>query len=246
MFLFCKNRIVLLKFSYNEIVGDKQMNKRKIYGIIACIIALNFVGCTKNVKSVNSSAAQGQLQQEAQKTETKGESSTAALNNKTIDGLSLSVTSKLLEAKGDRTQNNEDDPNGSYIAFEGNIVKASDYNQIVVYIDVKNDTDKPVLVGILNWTAELQDGSRLKAAVTGDEKDDQIKAKTNGKYEFRYIVKKGTKVDKLNLSYLWIKNKEAFSKLLSDPNFSKMSQQEIQEKNKDVFTNIKFQTDIKK
>lgn len=211
------------------------------------LIIFSIVGCNKTSNSTNNTdAVKNDIKQEETKPTNNSGDVKKNSNTQIVDGLTLSATAKIQSVKGDRTKDNVADENGEYIADGSNIVKAADYKKIVVSVDIKNDTDKAVQINPFYWGAELQDGYKLERAIEGDEKEDQIQSKSNGKYEFYYIVKNDIKADKIKLSYLWVKNEEEFKKLINDPNLSKMSEQEAKEKYKDVFTSIKLETDIQK
>lgn len=221
--------------------------KKSLVIISIIILTFSFAGCSSNksketkATSSSSSTSIEVIKEEVKKVEAKKE-----LNTQTIDGLTLTVTSKIEAIKGDRTKDNVGDTNGEYIAVGSDIVMANGYKKIEVFVDIKNDTDKTVQMGVFYWGAELQDGYKLNQTITGDQKDDQVQSKSNGKYEFYYTVKNDIKADKLKLTYLWVKNEDEFKKLVADPNTSKMSEQEATKKYKDVYIGLKFETDIQK
>jgi hypothetical protein len=209
--------------------------------LVTLVVAISLLGCSKNDKATSNDNVS---KNDTKQVETKTEGEEKKLNVQTVDGLTLTVTSKIQPVKGDRTQDNVADENGQYIADGSEIVKASDYKKIVINVDIKNDTDKSIQMNAFTWGAELQDGYKLKKTITGDDKSEQIQSKSNGKYEFYYNIKNDIKAEKIKLSYLWIKNEDEFKKVISDPNVSKMTEQEVKEKYKDVFLNIKLQADI--
>lgn len=220
------------------------MKKKLLSIVLIGVMAVSLIACgDKSNTSTNGSTGSKATATDTAKNETKEEA-----NTKTVDGLTLNATAKIETVKGDRTKDNVADKNGEYFADGSNIVKASDYKNIVVDIDVKNDTDKVVNLNSLNFSGELQDGYKLKThiSLTGDKQDDQVQSKASGKCQVSYIVKNDIKTDKIKLTYLWVKNKEEFAKLIKDPNISKISEKEAKEKYKDVFTTIKLQADINK
>lgn len=217
--------------------------KNIIVLLVAMVLSLSIVGCSK---SADSSSKSVDTTKQEQTQETKKEEVKKELNTQTVEGLTLTVTSKIQAIKGDRTKDNTADDKGEYFADGSNIVKASDYKKIVINVDVKNDTDKVVQMTKFYWGAELQDGYKLNQMITGDEKDVQVQAKSNGTYQFDFTVKKDVKADKIKLTYLWVKNENEFNKLMKDPNASKMSEEEVKAKYKDVFTGIDLEADIQK
>lgn len=168
-------------------------------------------------------------------------------STQTVDGLTLTITSAKAEAvKGDRTADNKAQSGGEYFANGSNIVKAADYKQIIVDADIKNDTDKTIQTGPFYWGAELSDGYKLQQASNSNSKSDsQVQSKGTGKCELCFVVKNDVKADKMNITYLWVKNEDEFKKLMSDPKVAQMTEQEAKEKYKDVYTGIKLTADIK-
>lgn len=210
------------------------MLKKVVVLLISAVVSFSIIGCSKN--SDNTSKAVDNKKQEQVK---KG------LNTQTVDGLTLTINSRIEQVKGDRTKDNYSDDKGEYFAKGSDIVKAADYKNIVVEMDIKNDTSRSIEINPLYVSAELQDGYKLSNNIDGSQ-EDQVQSKATGKYKFSFVVKNDIKADKVKLSYLWIKNEEEFKKLVQDPNVSKMSEEEAKEKYKDVYTNIKFETDIQK
>lgn len=213
---------------------------RKIISIslIMCLtLTLSACGASKKVETNNAPA----------KTTNTKPAVTKDSSTQTADGLTLAITSAKTEAvKGDRTADNHMQENGEYFADGSNVVKAADYKQITVDVDIKNDTGKTIQAGPFYWGAELSDGYKLQQNVPGNSKSDsQVQSKGTGKCELYFVVKNDAKTDKLNLTYLWVKNEEEFKKLMSDPRAAQMTEQEAKEKYKDVYTGIKLTTDIK-
>lgn len=220
------------------------MRKKKILFLALSLIlvfSLSACGKSDSKNGDNTQATSKQQDQTKKNEESKKDSNTQA-----VDGLTLTVNSKIEAVKGDRTKDNVADENGEYIADGSDIVKAADYKKVVVSVDIKNDTDKAVQMNSFNWGAELQDGYKLKQTITGDTKDAQVQSKSTGKYDFYYVVKNDVKAEKIKLTYLWVKNDTEFKKIISDPNNSKLSEKEAKEKFKDVYTSVELETDIKK
>ncbi|SHJ99799.1 hypothetical protein SAMN02745163_03035 [Clostridium cavendishii DSM 21758] len=212
------------------------MKKMLISLMLVCSIA-TLVGCG------STSAKETSSNKETKKEDVKKEA-----NTKTVYNLTLTANAKIEPVKGDRTKDNVAQENGEYFANGSDVVKATDYKDIVVDVDAKNDTDKVISLSEINFGAELQDGYKLKGniSLTGNKQEDQVQSKSNGKYTLHYFVKNDTKAEKLKLTYLLIKNKDEFNNLIKDPNITKMSKEEVAEKYKDVFTSIELETDIKK
>lgn len=224
------------------------MKNKKIAAIlVALFTVISVTGCSKKGDAaINTNIPKNENKTEdAKSPDAKGEEQTnKASNTQSLDGLTLTVSAKIQPVKGDRTKDNIGDVKGEYFANGSDIAKASDYNEIVIIVDVKNDTSKVVQIGVHNWGAELQDGYKLTGNTTGNDPDDQVQSKSSGKYELHYAVKKDIKAEKIKLTYLWVKNQEEFKKTINDPNIAKMSALEVREKYKDIFANILLETDI--
>lgn len=215
------------------------MLKKVIILLVATVVSFSVVGCSKN----NSSTSTSKEVVNNSKQENKKEEVENKLNTKTVDGLTLTINAKIEPIKGDRTKDNYGDDNGEYFAKGSDIVKASDYKNIVVEMDIKNDTNKSIKINPYNISAELQDGYELTANMSGKQ-EDQVQSNGKGKYKLSFVVKNDIKADKIKLSYLWVKNEDEFSKLMRDPNMNKLSQKEALEKYKDIFTEFKLETNI--
>lgn len=202
-------------------------------------LGLTACGASKSTGSNNKAATK----------ETSNTKSAAAKdsNTQTVDGLALTITSAKADAvKGDRTANNYAQENGEYFANGSDTVKAADYKKIVVDVDIKNDADKAIQTSPSNWGAELQDGYKLQIDTSKNGKsDDQVQAKGTGKCELNFIVKKDIKTDKINVTYLWIKNSDEFAKIVSDPKNAQLTEQQANAKFKDVYSSFKLTADIK-
>lgn len=229
------------------IKGGLSVKNKKVTSIIIMLLtAASLYGCNQKNDSVgNTASPKNETKQEETKNSNKSEETKVTANTQTVDGLTLTVNAKIGTVKGDRTKDNVGDEKGEYIADGSDIVKASDYKSIIINVDIKNDSDRVAELSQLYWSGELQDGYKLNNTLLDDGKDSQIQAKTSGKYEFQFLVKKDIKAEKIKLDYLWIKNTDEFQKLIQDPSVSQLTQQEVAEKYKDVFSTIKLQTDIK-
>jgi len=226
---------------------NKMENKtyKKILFLILSIMTFTFLTACSSKPGVESKTTSGKPTK-IKEIDSKKEEVKKELNTQTIDGLTLTVASKIEAIKGDRTKDDVGKENGEYIADGSDVVKAIDYKKIAISVNVKNNTDRTIPMSAFYWGAELQDGYKLNQTITGNQKDSQIQSKTNGKYEFYYTVKKDIKADKINLTYLWVKNEEEFKKIMADPNLSKMSEKEAKEKYKNVYTGFKLVADIQK
>lgn len=216
------------------------MKRKYLIMISILILAINLIGCSKGeVKNANSSEATGTEIKKEEKKEIQKKS-----NTQTIDGLTLTANAKIEPVIGDRTADNYGEEKGEYFAIGSDIVKASDYKNIAVNLNVENNTDKSVKIDPYFIAASLQDGYELNKNIKFSEDDDQFQSKSSGEYKFGIIIKKDIKADKINIAYTWIKDEEEFKKLMQDPKVSKMSEEQVDKKYKDIFSQFNLEVDM--
>ncbi|MFL0268021.1 hypothetical protein [Candidatus Clostridium radicumherbarum] len=214
------------------------MNKKKIIlGATTLVIAIFIVGCSNGSNHANSSYT-STVNTKKQEIKIDTFKQTVDTSNQTVDGLTLSVNAKIGVVKGDRTKDNVAHDNGEYIANGSDIVKAADYKSIIVDIDIKNDRDNAADLRYLNGA--LQDGYKTNSTITVDGYNIQIQAKTSGKYEFKFLVRKDIITENLNLYYLWIKNKDEYQKLIQNASMMNPTIHYMAKDNRDIFEYIRL------
>ena len=137
-------------------------------------------------------------------------------NEKIKDNIKFILESVSKEqVKGDRTQDNVSQDNGEYFANGSDIAKAIDYEYIIVKIKIENSTDNALTLSKNGWSAEMEDGYKLKNYTLSQEFNGQVASHNFAEGEIKILVEKKLNVQNFELSYNLI-DYNNFDKMVSD------------------------------
>lgn len=180
--------------------------KRKIIAVI--LTTFTFVGL---VSCGNSNANSNTKEVAAQ-----GINTDSNPNEKIKDNIKFILESVSKEqVKGDRTQDNVSQDNGEYFANGSDIAKAIDYEYIIVKIKIENSTDNALTLSKNGWSAEMEDGYKLKNYTLSQEFNGQVASHNFAEGEIKILVEKKLNVQNFELSYNLI-DYNNFDKMVSD------------------------------
>ncbi|WP_051560412.1 hypothetical protein [Clostridium beijerinckii] len=166
------------------------MKKKLIASVLALFTIISLVGCGSTQTTANADA----------KEPTKQEDSNP--NEKTVDGIKFTLESATKEpVKGDRTKDNVAQYNGEYFAIGSKIVKAADYENVVVNLKIENTTDKAITLSKYGWSAKMKDGYKLKDHTPSDDLKGQVASNNYVEGQVKVLVEKKLNVKEFNLSY---------------------------------------------
>jgi CDGSH-type Zn-finger protein len=212
-----------------------------LFIVTACLL---LAGCgSTSAKTINDG--------EKSNTQTEGEENTQQqpATQKNIvekDGLKLEASATIGTVKGDRTQDNVADDNGEYFANGSDIVKATDYKDIIVAVTADNKTDKTVDIGQGNWSGQLSDGYKLEQNINLADTPEAVQIQPNhqGTATLHFIVKKDVDTKVIKLEYTLIKDEEQFQKLISEA-MNGGNETELKSKYGNSFETFELETEIK-
>lgn len=210
--------------------------KRKIIAVI--LTAFTFVGLVSCSNSKTDSNTNEVVAQEI-----NGDSNP---NEKTKDGVKLILESVTKQpVKGDRTQDNVVEDNGEYFANGSDIAKAIDYEYITVKIKIENSTDKAITLSENGWSANMEDGYRLKNCTLSKELKEQIASNNFIDGEVKILSQKKLNVQNFELSYNLI-DYTNFDKMVSNA-ISGKSENQCKRDYPELFKEnyIKFNIEVK-
>lgn len=180
--------------------------KRKIIAVI--LTTFTFVGL---VSCGNSNANSNTKEVAAQ-----GINTDSNPNEKIKDNIKFILESVSKEqVKGDRTQDNVSQDNGEYFANGSDIAKAIDYEYIIVKIKIENSTDNALTLSKNGWSAEMEDGYKLKNYTLSQEFNGQVASHNFAEGEIKILVEKKSNVQNFELSYNLL-DYNNFDKMVSD------------------------------
>nr|DAF76786.1 MAG TPA: protein of unknown function DUF4969 [Caudoviricetes sp.] len=180
--------------------------KRKIIAVI--LTTFTFVGL---VSCGNSNANSNTKEVAAQ-----GINTDSNPNEKIKDNIKFILESVSKEqVKGDRTQDNVSQDNGEYFANGFDIAKAIDYEYIIVKIKIENSTDNALTLSKNGWSAEMEDGYKLKNYTLSQEFNGQVASHNFAEGEIKILVEKKLNVQNFELSYNLL-DYNNFDKMVSD------------------------------
>jgi hypothetical protein len=168
------------------------MKKKVIALLIISFVTSSLIGCG-NSKNTNADA------KETVKQEQKSEDNSL---EKTVDGVKFTISSVSREdVKGDRTKDNVTDNNGEYFANGSEIAKVTDYQYVVVKVNVNNGTDKAITLSQLGWSAKMKDGFELKGIIVSKELKDQMPSNYSVDGEIKILAEKKLTINEFELKY---------------------------------------------
>jgi hypothetical protein len=172
------------------------------------MLLLVFAGCQEQPKQSIINTQVQPTQVTAQPTQvTEAKKDVFGLNEAatTVEGLFITFTNcKVGNVKGDRTKDNVGTENGEYFAVGSNVVKVSDYKEIVLNANIKNDTDKAITFNKMGLFVTLPDGYKLENTSWEGKFNSQIASKSDGIGTIKIITEKNTKTDEILLTYKYI------------------------------------------
>lgn len=223
---------------------------KKILANLICIaLIFSLVGCS-NTSSSSSVASSKVVSQQASSDSSAQESSvqSKAASNK-YDSLLDKVTMKVINAKkeavvGDRTADNVSKENGGYFADGSNIVKAADYERIIVSLQVENKSNKAIAFSEMGWSAVMPDGFKLdKITIDGDIKG-QVPSNYSGLSKVSILIKKSLNVSSFKLTYNLMDYNDQWSAALSDVMQNNLTEKQYNAKYGDKFSPKTLDFDI--
>lgn len=196
--------------------------------LAACNSTTSPVGSLGNVKDSSSSA------QNKNENELKPENNGRSI---TVDNMTITIVkAEKKDVVGDRTADNFTKENGEYFADGSDIVKAADYENIVITVNVNSKYDKAITFSEMGWSAEMTDGYKLKnISVDGDIKG-QIPSNYSGESTVNILAKKALNISKLKLKYSFMDYNDEWSAALKDTIQNSLSESQFKAKYGDKFT----------
>lgn len=207
---------------------------KRLFLIISLIIAVMLSGCGMVATTKEGTTTQKDTATQAEESR---EDKVYGLNEKAspVEGFSITVTAFNIQGvKGDRTADNYANANGEYFAKGSDIVKASDYNSIVVDVEFENNTEKAISISTIGWKAILQDGYKLKNFKPDGKYDNQIASNNKIKLTLSDIVEKTISVKQVDISYSYLDYNDEWSQAMKDAMTSKITKDEFLEKFKPI------------
>ena len=204
----------------------------KLFSIVLGISFLFLVGCGAPTTKTDAPA------QKEQNTVSKNK--VYVINEKAtpVDGISIAVTGLRVQSpKGDRTKDNFARENGEYFADGSDIVKASDYNQIAISIEIENNTDKVINTSLSGWQAKLQDGYKLKGlsyykdgTITNPMEIKQVASHNNVKATLCCTIEKTISIKEIDLTYNYLDYNDEWSKAIGEAISGKLTKEDYEKK----------------
>lgn len=203
---------------------------KKFVCLLSTLLLVTAVGCSNSDKSASEqNASAGEVKETVQTAEAapnKGEEKTVSVKEDGASGMGNPVTKNnvtitlthlsIAPAKGDRTQDNVQDDNGEYFAIGSDIVKAADYEQLVLTVKIENNTDKALTFSEMGWSATLPDGYKIKSVKGEGKLRDQVASKSTGEGKLTIIREKAVNADKINLTYQLMDYNDEWRKAMPD------------------------------
>lgn len=203
--------------------------------IVFTLLCISVVGCGNTTKSssIQTNTKNQEVKQNKQQLK----------NEVQKDGLKFTATAKTGDVKGDRTEDNIAAENGEYFADGSDIVKVSDYKDIIVNVNADNKTNKTIDLSQMYWKAELSDGYKLDNTMSGLEKDVQIQPSNQGTAELHFIVKKDVNVKTIKLEFTNVKDEDKYKNMILDA-INGMNEEQLKTKYKDTYEIYNLEVNI--
>ncbi|NMF04587.1 hypothetical protein ACUH7Y_09710 [Clostridium beijerinckii] len=166
------------------------MKKKLIASVLALFTIISLVGCGSTQTTASADTKETVKQEDSNP------------NEKTVDGIKFTLESVTREpVKGDRTKDDFAQNNGEYFAIGPKVVKASDYENIVINLKIENTTDKAIEISEYGWTAKMKDGYKLNDSLNDKDIDKQIASHNDIEGAIKILVEKKLDVKEFNLNY---------------------------------------------
>lgn len=196
--------------------------------MVACSTATAPAGVSENAKESSSSA------QSKNENELKAENDGKSI---TVDNMTITIVKAEKKAVvGDRTSDNFAKENGEYFADGTDIVKAADYENIVITVKVDSKADKAITFNEMGWSAVMVDGYKLKPITVDGDIKGQIPSNYSGESTVNILVKKSLNVSTLKLNYSFIDYNDEWSTALKDTIQNSLSESQFKAKYGNKFT----------
>ncbi|MDD3225810.1 MAG: hypothetical protein PHX70_14120 [Clostridium sp.] len=181
--------------------------KKKLLASLLCVLTIfSLAGCGNSNSSANVQETTTSQTEKVQENP----------NEKTVDGVKFILKGASKEpVKGDRTQDNVAAENGEYFAKGSDIIKAADYENIIINLRIENSTDKAISLSEYGWTAKMSDGYKLNENMSSDELEKQIASHNDIEGKIEILVEKKLAVKQFELKYNLI-DYTNFDKMIGD------------------------------
>jgi hypothetical protein len=196
-----------------KIENDREKkDKRKILLSVMLCTMIVTVGCTGNTNKASESSVQPSVSAQHSNVASKQADQTqktVAEPPKAPDGTSVTKSDvaitisnvKVSPVIGDRTKDNVGQANGDYFAIGSDIVKASDYEQIEVTVNIDNKSTKSIHFSGAGWIAKMPDGYELKVSQAKGKVDGQIASNHTGEGKLIFVKEKTIIAKNVLLTY---------------------------------------------
>jgi hypothetical protein len=194
-------------------------------------IVSNSTNSTTTVSSSSLSSDTSSLKESSTQSETASGKANAILDN---------ISMKVLDAKkeavvGDRTADNVSKKNGEYFANGSDIVKATDYERIIISMQVENKSNKAITFNQMGWSATMSDGFKLKNITIDGDINGQVPSNYSGASKVSILAKKSLKVSSFKLTYNLMDYNDEWNAALGDLLKNGLSEEQFNKKYGDKF-----------
>jgi len=230
-----------------SIVNKGEVAMKKLISILlfaALVISLS--ACSSNDKYVNSVNSDSSSSTMSTVQSTTSSETVSSTTNSILDSVSM----KVIEAKkesvvGDRTAENVGKDNGEYFADGSDIVKAADYENITITIQVDNKSNKAITFSQMGWSAVMPDGSKLDKITVDGDIEGQIPSNYSGTSKILILAKKSLNISSFKLSYNLMDYNDEWNAALSDLMQNGLTEEQFNAKYDNKFVSKKIDFDVK-
>lgn len=202
---------------------------KRFIGVICC---LSILLCACSSQSSTPPASSVPAAPSSASTPSGSSSGPAGEFSQTADGMTYTITKvELQDVVGDRDANNVSAENGEYFALGTDIVKASDWKEIVVSYTIDNVTDAAFGYATLMWEGHLPDGYAVQCdSNLMDLKLMQVPSHGQKKEQLHIYVESSISVSELLLTYHHLDYNEQYFEDFGKIITGEMGQQEYESK----------------
>lgn len=245
---------------YNHYVQNKEygrvkMKKKfKIAGLAVLIIFLLAAVFMIYRNRQQGPQAVNQTESSSQQSETEGQKSenNAQQNTNNVqeaDNIAITLKGATIEnIVGNRDANNKKADKGEYFNHKGKALKASDYEYIVLNMNIENKSDKTITFSRRGWIVTLPDGNELKDFTVTAALSSELRFASSSDGKIKILKEKSTNIDKFELKYNLLNYDEEWNKMNEDIVNNKLSNEQAKAKYGDKLTpkEMKFNVVVKK
>lgn len=221
---------------------------KRVFALFLCLVLVfSLWGCsapsvspTNNVDSAISQSSSGQSEQvnnaASQAEVSSAPAQTTGKYDPLLDKISITIVDAKKEAViGDRTQDNYAKKGGEYIAYGSDIVKAADYDKIVVTVQVDNKSEKAISFSSMGWLAVMPDGYKLDNITVDGDIEGQVPSNYSGTSTVNVIVKKSLNLSTFKLNLNLMDYNDEWTAAMGDIFKNGLTEQQYNEKYGDKF-----------